>query len=169
MPNFYKSLRICVSKELKNEIAFFYAKLINSVIPKLINLKELHCYIDELDIETLAQLSTKLERMNFHNTLFDFNKILPLFRHLKRLTAVQLNRLDDEVLELVKLNREREELGAKRSVIIYVRKSIYLETKWATKNLNLKLVEIARIERIDRNIWLNNNDSQRNFIKRIVI
>lgn len=93
-----------------------------------------------------------LERLKFNHSI-EFDSLLPFFHYSNKLTTVWLLKFNGENLNLSALNEERKQIGVTRKVFIYVQESVYLKAKWATENLNLNLVEIARLESIDTSLW----------------
>lgn len=166
MYDMYNSLHIYIYKESESGLSYgdklvcMGGNLMNIDLTHLIHLKELHFnVVGVVDMEPLVMHLTQLQRLKLGEKSFD--KLLPFFRHSKTLKAVllkviktvPLDTINYEALNLVALNKAREELGAKQRVVIYASEEIYLKTKWATKNLNLNLVEVVRCERIDPNQW----------------
>lgn len=102
---------------------------------------------ENIETDCLARQLTNIERPIFYHG-FDFSQLLPFFRYSSKLKAVVFNSFEGEAVNLFAVHKEREKLRAKQIVTIYASESDYLKTKWDSKNLNLKLVEIARINRI---------------------
>lgn len=95
----------------------------------MIQLKELRLESSELiHIQSLARQSTDMEHL-IVDFLPDYDHILPFFQYSKRLLSVTLNEFGVHDLNLLALNKERQELGAKRKVTIYAPELIYLKTK----------------------------------------
>lgn len=119
---------------------------------RLTHLTELRLWFCQLaaNMEILAKSLNKLEQLLISHAETD--EILPFFRHSKRLNTVVVKRFrggallsDDYTLNLFALNQEREQLEKARKVSIHLSEQYYLPTKWATKHLNLRLVEVTRI------------------------
>lgn len=153
--NIYQSL--CLdefeSRELVNELLTLNGLKILRVmsstisVPPLIHLRELSLQnTAETDMQALATHLTKLKRLTLYNAIFA--DLLPFFRHTEKLSTVKLYHING-FLNLLELNKERKNLKTSRKVIIYASEQIYLMAKWATINLNLNLVQVARQESID--------------------
>lgn len=105
-----------------------------------------------IDVQKMAKNLTKLKKIVFHNV--NTNDILPFVQHSRKLNTIVLrgfiggSLLMDNVLNLFALNQEREKLKGAQRVWIHVNEDIHLATKWNAKHLNLKLVEIKRIESV---------------------
>lgn len=95
------------------------------------------------NMEMFVINAPKLEHL--HIGCAEFDDLLPFFKCSKCLSVVKLTDFFG-ILNLLKLNKNREKLGAKQKVIIYASESIYLKTKWTMRNLNLDLVDISRQE-----------------------
>lgn len=50
------------------------------------------------------------------------------------------------VIDLLELNREREQLPDGQKITLYVDGDIYLQTKWAMKEIDFGLVRVKREE-----------------------
>lgn len=119
-------------------------------LSNLINLKELNIFdCTNADMEEIAGNLTKLERIFIQNATYD--DMLAFIRRSPKLKVIKIFHKDKEhfnggILNLVKLNEEREKLLKARKVIIYVEDDVFLATKWATDNgdTNLNLIEMKR-------------------------
>lgn len=101
-------------------------------------------------METLAKNLIKLEGIRLTNATF--KNILAYIRYAPNLKSIQIQNLlikdhvNNEVLDISLLNRERQKLIGANRVVIYVKEQLFLLTKWATKRINLDLIELKRIE-----------------------
>lgn len=125
-------------------------------LPQLINLKELsiHDGANATDMETIASSLTKLQRLHINNASID--DIRPFIRQSTKLRQIKMipkndTQFDGDILQLLKLNREREKLTEARKIIIYVPDNIYLKTKWTVNcgDTNLNLIEMKRCNSIE--------------------
>lgn len=101
-------------------------------------------------METLAKNLIKLEGLRLTNATF--KNILAYIRYAPNLKSIQIQNLlikdhvNNEVLDVSFLNRERQKLIGANKVVIYVKEHLFLLTKWATKRIDLDLIELKRIE-----------------------
>lgn len=119
-------------------------------LSNLSNLKELSifdCCND--DFEEVARNLVKLERLLIQNVTYD--NMLAFIRRSPKLKVIKVFPKDKQqfnggIMNLVKLNEEREKLYKARKVIIYIEDNIFLPTKWNTDNgdTNLNLIEMKR-------------------------
>lgn len=113
-------------------------------VSRMIGLKELYLPggFTTNDIETLAANLVNLVEVVINTRTSD--DLLPFMRYSKQLRKLypQLN----GILNLSKLNKEREKLVNARKVIIYVEDNIFLATKWKIQygDANMELVEMQR-------------------------
>lgn len=63
----------------------------------------------------------------------------------KKLKTIKLSSMQNNVLNLVKLNKERERVENACQVTICVPENVYLAEKWKTQNAKLELVKIGRL------------------------
>lgn len=121
-------------------------------LPRLINLKELVLdgQISKRDINNLSKGLWNLKYLSIRIVTSD--DLIPFMRHSIKLTTIYAY-LNDGILNLIKLNREREKLKEACNVTIYVPSNIFLATIWTTKNGNneLSLVKMKRGESSEDN------------------
>lgn len=160
---FYKTLQIQFLRNPKNVDYEYLNNMFLSLAPALekllipddsfinfsplINLKQLHIgakFPTFVNIESLAKSMIKLERLLF--TYIKIDKILPFIRHSKNLKTIKFHNLSEYILDTFALNQERKKFGNIRPVTIYMRNDIYLRTKWKSRNLNLNLIQIKRLD-----------------------
>lgn len=127
----------------------------------LMNLKELAILngANPVDMDILANHLIKIERLYVKNATLD--DILPFIRRSTNLNKIKVNKIkafarsetsfENGILNLVRLNKEREKLIGARKLLIFVPDNIFLRTKWATKDgdTNLSLVEMRRGDSYD--------------------
>lgn len=96
------------------------------------------------DIDILATSLVNLEMVSINS--ISSNDLLPFMRCSMKLKQLYAYLNDGCILNLIKLNREREQLIGARRVIIYLQGNIFLATKWKIHNgdASLKLVEMRR-------------------------
>lgn len=99
------------------------------------------------ELETLAKGFVNLERIVFREA--SSNEILPFIRYARKLKEVRVCWLKkglffDGVLNLPKLNSEREQLRSARKATIYVDEKVFLATKWAIMQSDFKSIEMRR-------------------------
>lgn len=131
-------------------------------LPPITGLKELAIldYFRDLDddsdngMEILANDLVNLQRLYLCNST-SADDIMPFIRRSRKLRKIKVFLKDEshlgsnnQILELFKLNKEREKLFEARKITIYVTDNIFLATKWATKNgdTNLSLIELKRTD-----------------------
>lgn len=73
-----------------------------------------------------------------------YDIIRTLIRKLKHLKTLRIYKFEG-ILNLATLSNERKKLSEAREVIIYIEESIFLETKWLTRNGYTGLIEIRRL------------------------
>lgn len=122
---------------------------------RLTDLKELSLsFASSEHIETVAKSLTKLELLSLVST--KIKVILTFMRHSKKLKTIKFLRLSEKVLDAFALSQERKEFENMCPVAIYMPDDIYLPTKWKSRNSNLDLVRIMRLNTRSR---LSNNSS----------
>lgn len=142
----------CLQKLFSLDSLEMLGGFITSIEMPLKKLKDLD--IDKTsDVTNLEGFPSKiptLERINFSKATS--NDILPFICQSNKLKIMKIDQLMDGtylengVLDLVALNRERGKLIKARKLSIYVNESVFLATKWATKNINFNLIELRRGE-----------------------
>lgn len=115
----------------------------------LTSLKELHLPggLRANEIEVIALNLIYLEKVTISSIASD--DLLPFMRYSSKLIRLYVY-LNGHILNLLKLNKERERLIDARKCIIFVRDNIFLNTKWTIRhgNTNLELVEMRRIDSV---------------------
>lgn len=99
--------------------------------------------------DIVATALVNLERVYFKKTILQ--DILSFAHHSVKLKKMKVDfifmKKDFEyILDLAAMNEEREKLFEVRKLTIYVEESVYLATKWAHYNTDLKLIEMRRTE-----------------------
>lgn len=119
-------------------------------LTRLIQLQELHIsgQLIEADLKTIATNLTELQRLYLYGHITT-DYILQFLRHSRTLKVIALQGSLCDDLNLFILNQEREKLKHAHKVLIGADQSTYLSMKWKAKNLNLRLVEIVRTERVE--------------------
>lgn len=122
-------------------------------IALLTNLKELRLFSPyNINMESLSQSLTKLERLDFNYA--SNSDIVPFIRNAKRLKTIRVYEWHrSNNINLVAINAERNKLINAAHLTLYAPEPIYLLQKWKSKNLNLKLVRMARLESNDANSY----------------
>lgn len=107
-------------------------------LSNLTNLKELDVNVglQKTDIEILAINLLNLEFLSLGNVVAD--DILPFLNRSEKLYRIHAH-FKENVIDLRRLNKEREKLARARKVTIYVPDNIFLATKWSTVNGDTKL------------------------------
>lgn len=125
-------LRICKTVDIFN-------------VSRVIGLKELHLPdgLTTNDIQILAENLVNLNEVTVGSITSD--DLLPFMRYSKKLKKLHAH-LNGGILNLPKLNKEREQLVNAQKVIIYVPDNSFLATKWKTHYgyANMELVEMQR-------------------------
>lgn len=116
-----------------------------SGISRLMNLNELTLVdgFNTSDLEILARNLINLRRICLEKA--SVHDILPFIRHSAKLHKIQTT-LKDGILDLQQLNAERAKLMSSCRVVIYIPDSNFLDTKWTTKQGNIRLpyIEVRR-------------------------
>ncbi|XP_031633931.1 uncharacterized protein LOC116347480 [Contarinia nasturtii] len=103
-----------------------------------------------MDMESLSHILPKLKRIVLIQASSD--DILPYVRHAQKLNKIKVKCLEsgslfdenEKILDLLVLNKEREELVGACKITIYVEEDVYLATKWAMKQTDFSMIEIKR-------------------------
>lgn len=121
-------------------------------LSELKDLKELGIgYSNQIiDMNTLANNLTKLERIFFHTV--DINNILPLISRKVNLKKKFIEKFEagkyfDEITKIINLpalNKMREKLFGAKKIMLYVEEEIYLASKWAFKMTDFGQIKIMR-------------------------
>ncbi|XP_055297718.1 uncharacterized protein LOC129566123 [Sitodiplosis mosellana] len=148
---------------LKSLVRFTVMKIGGMVdLSSLVNLKVLKFSTMRIgnciNIANKPALAQSLENLNeVHFNAAGIDDILPfvhLSPKLKKIGVIlKLGENPNQAIDPVAMNREREKLLTKTlyvsKVTIYIPQSNYLATKWKTTEIDLKLIEIKRVESID--------------------
>ncbi|XP_031633906.1 uncharacterized protein LOC116347461 [Contarinia nasturtii] len=158
---FYRSLHLyitffdrnnCLQKLFSMDSLEMIGGFVTLIENPLLNVKNLDINkgLDVTNLEEFPDKFPKLERIHF--TEATANDILPFVRQSKSLKVMKIDLLVDGthlekgVLDLVALDKERSTLIRARKLMIYVNETVFLATKWATSDLNLKFIELRRGE-----------------------
>lgn len=112
----------------------------------LTDLKELYLR-HRLDVNDIKTLETNLLNLEIISIiLLASDDLLPFLRCLSKLKKLFVHLNHNSILNLTKLNKEREQLGYRRKVTIFVENDVFEATKWATRNgyINFSLIEMRR-------------------------
>lgn len=150
---FYKRLHIfVVTQEFQNHIDAFKVLVTVHFLDVLYGLPcPTSTSLTELGVQFLsgsnniASLYPNLKRFWIYGASVD--DIFPLIRHsrhLKEILVFRFHCVYKSVLNPTTLNAERNKLNGAEKLTIYVNERIYLATKWASKSINLDLIEIKR-------------------------
>lgn len=100
--------------------------------------------------------------MNLERLYFGFvhlNGIVPFIRRSISLRIIMVLLLEGcsmhnraNVVDLVRLNRERGRLANARKITFYVHETVYLATKWALKETDFDFIRLKRIDSSEWNI-----------------
>lgn len=92
-----------------------------------------------------------LERGSIDHAPLNILLLIQKLKHLKKINLVHFE--SEEIIQLERLNEEREKLVGAKKVTIYVPDAVYLATKWATKNgiTNFNMIEMKRIHSYESN------------------
>lgn len=128
-------------------------------LSRLKNLEELDVGNSEqiIDLHILPSILTNLTRIHFEVVFFD--QIAMMIGQALKLKKIQINSLLDrsrrhqdgtydhiKLINLNKLNEERELLNGAGKVAIYVDEDVYLNTKWTLGNTDFNLIRLKRKE-----------------------
>lgn len=112
----------------------------------------LECSVQILDIEAMATSFVNLNRIKFRNSTLShvslFIRQNPKLQKMivNRILDVNFRKQDELILDLYRLNKTRTRLLNAMKTTLYVSESVYLATKWATRDTNLDLLQLKRIE-----------------------
>lgn len=110
------------------------------------------------DMEAVANDLINLKRIHFQKAFFV--KIMLFVRRSVALDKIKVdiwldhgssNFGQNPIVDLVKLNRAREQLPNARTITVYVKEEVYLATKRALKETNFPLIRLKRIESFEWN------------------
>lgn len=158
---FYKSLHMyitfvdrdhCMQKLFSLNSLEMLGGFVNSIENPLKKLRELDINkgSEVNDLGTFPIKIPELERVCFSEATSD--DILPFICHSIKLKMIKIDLLldgtylENGVLDLVSLNKEREKLNKARKIVIYVNEDVFIATKWARSEMNYKLIECRRGE-----------------------
>lgn len=104
-----------------------------------------------IDAEKLAITLVNLNEMQFSGANFD--DIIPFVRQSVQLQKIQASCLGDgvhfnkrtKIIDLVTLNRERQQLPNAQKITLHVDEDVYLATKWALMETNFDLIRLKRM------------------------
>lgn len=124
----------------------------DQIILPLLNFKEfaLNYGKNSDHLDTVAQNLMEIERIYLGQATS--NAILPFIRYSRNVNVIKVDELTDgshfdkNVIDLVALNRYRNELAGACKVTIFVKENIFIETKRTNSNTNHNLVELRRSE-----------------------
>lgn len=173
---FYRSLHMfitfvdrqnCMQKLFSVKSLEMLGGFVISIENPLMKLKELDINkgSEINNLNTFPNKMPELERIYFSEATV--NDILPFICHSYKLKIMKIDQLldgiylENGVLDLVVLNKEREKLNKARKVVIYVNETVFLATKWIQKEMNFKLIEMRRGESFE----YENLNSRHRFIK----
>lgn len=147
--HFYKQLHVYVLESisvdhlaaLRGLVTLYVTK--NIKLPSLTTLRELGFDVDvNFDVHDIPGLCINLERLVIRK--ISVNQIVPFIRYSRNLTEIYVEWLKESSLDISALNKEREQLAGARKLIIYVNENVYLATRWQSREISLKLIEIQR-------------------------
>lgn len=127
-------------------------------LPRLTSVRELAILngANAIDMEFMANGLVNLQRFYIENATFE--TILPFIRYAPKLGRLMIFPKDDTqfdggILNLLSLNRKREQLIGATKVTIFVPDNIFLNTKWTINNgaRELNLVEMWRTDSYEWN------------------
>lgn len=104
------------------------------------------------DAESAAKNLVNLKRMQLIEICFD--EIVPFVRQSGGLHEIKTSRLKDgiyfnsrtKIIDLIELNRQRQQLLFAQKITLYVDEAVYLATKWSLKETNFDLIRLRRTE-----------------------
>lgn len=102
------------------------------------------------DLESFPTKVPELEQIYFSEASAD--DILPFIRQSRKLKIMKIDflldgtYLENGILDLMALNKEREKLVKARKIMLYINETVFLATKWVQKEMNLKMIEFRRGE-----------------------
>lgn len=147
------------------EKLYTFKCFLNPTLSPIPHLKELAMYDDvhprssELMVDLAINLIS-LERVYFIEA--KINAIMPFLRYSPRLKGIKIDQfcqvvgIDNDIIDLTALNRERCKLDDATKVTIYVNEEVFLKTKFAIKNTKLSLITLKRHEAVEwRNVFCN--------------
>lgn len=173
---FYRSLHLyitfvdrdnCLHKLFSLKPLEMIGGFVTSINNPIMKLKELDINngSDITDLDELPNKVPMLERIHFSEA--SAHDILPFIQKSSKLQIMKIDSLIDGIhlqngiLDLVALNKERTDLKKTRKLTIYVNERVFLATKWATIDMNLNLIELRRGESFE----CKKLNSKHNFVK----
>lgn len=121
-------------------------------LPALPYLEVMHVGNWIADPDSVANTFVNLKRASFFRARFD--DIMPFIRRLMRLRQIYISQVengiyfneDTKIIDLVGLNRERQQLAGAAKITLYVSDIVYLATKWAVKETNFDMIRLRRCD-----------------------
>ncbi|XP_031636112.1 uncharacterized protein LOC116349002 [Contarinia nasturtii] len=129
------------------------------VLSRLYDLKELHTFSGNLNMDESAKNLLSLEKVVFWDTTIE--DVVSIIRKSVKLKEIQIRTLKEKgrfsahfnaknyfqqgALNLIALNGERKQLSGADTVTIFVSEDIFLATKWTTDETSHGLIELKRI------------------------
>lgn len=123
-------------------------------LSSLTSIQELCVFVSDqiTDLDAAISTLTHLKRIQFR--FAHFNGILMLIKKAAGLMRIKVDYLENgeyfskstNAIDLFELNKEREQLQGARKITIYVKEDIYLATKWAMIETDLRLIRLRRID-----------------------
>lgn len=160
---FYKRLNVAdnlaVNKEIWNIPATGTQSLhlhrLYFTIPPLPNLKELRIVNPRTFDEKYEHVKNTVERIyigtnipvNMERYKTTFEQTTGFIRNCPKLKHFMISHMVNEnLLDLFALNKERKKLAGACKTTIYVDEKVFIATKWATEKTNYDLIELKRLE-----------------------
>lgn len=128
---------------------------LNCTIPAIPSLKELNIDARCDFNDKYANVRNVIERLSCDITYS--NVILAFVGYFPKLKHFQIQKMNDAYkLNLLELNKERENLPGACKTTIYINEKVFLTTKWANMKTNYNLIELKRVHACDWNQFFEN-------------
>lgn len=166
---FYKTLKLTFIRMIKNIHREHIYNIIPELAPalktlfisdgscvdltRLIYLKELAIKSFAGSVETVAKSLSNLKRLDI--LLANVNDIILFIRYSRNLNTIKILSLTENYLDAFTLNQERKKFGNERQVTIYLQEKNYLPTKYMSRNSNLDLIKIKRLDSLEFFVYQN--------------
>lgn len=121
------------------------------------NLEELYVKVSKYVADWEMLPNNLINFKHIHFTLACIDDIMPIIRRSAKMQRIKVKYLkfgqhfnrDTGIINLLALNREREQLPDAQKITLYVKERVYVTTKWAMKGNDFGLVRMKREDSFD--------------------
>lgn len=130
-----------------------------SVLPRLCNLKELHTFTGNLNMEKSANNLLNLEKIVFWDT--NIEDVVSVIRKSVKLKEIRIRTLNEigrfsahfnakrffhqSVLNITALDEQRKQLKGAVKITIFISEDIFVATKWSMNETSRSSIELKRV------------------------